>query len=584
MEDLTSHSCEEQFDSCEEVACGLCVTDSQLDLATFKTQRCDGGGPASHDSKCCLMFHHRFDRRRPPSMGYFPEPCEHEFLQEDGDGAAMVEDDRVICPAGDKCSKCHNVVELLYHPKVYKRRLCMDKANCPRGVLCAFAHSAEELEQHATVYNKEELVKPTDNFYIYRYKTLWCPLPGVHDWDSCVYAHTKRDIRRTPHAGYGTRRCPDWEKGLAAEPKEGPPLPYDACCPRGAGCHMAHGVKEVLYHPDVYRMRLCSGAEQCRGARRQCCAFAHSSKDLRPTVKTTRNTKMNTDIVEKEQPQFFFPLTFASFKDVRTPSNFTGPRTPSPECQHKDVPEGSGTRTEQALQHALQPEPFSFQGIDDSQLQTYNDMISVQNQYIYTANQQQQSWVDDCCIASPGSPCVAVPISPATPQFSSPCQWKYVYDAAGNLHMWPEAQSQAFGPVPEHGVMDLNPKPAPPKMLNPKLTLGNLYDGDLRSDSMGSWASSTMAPSTGGYSSSCTDDLRSNSLGSWGSSSSSPVTANAVTSHESTLLRPNSLVQDSAQHREERQLGKSISAKFAQIRAKLKPKQKSSAAPVRRFI
>lgn len=160
-----------------------------------------------------------------------------------------------------------------------------------------------------------------------RYKTQWCPLPGVHDWDACMYAHTKRDIRRTPTAAYGTRKCPDWETALATVPKDCcPNMPYEACCPRGVGCHMAHGIKEVLYHPAVYRAKLCSNANTCRGMKRRHCAFAHCTKELRDPVKTAFQTKMvGTWAVNREQPQFFVPLTFVSFRDTLPKSAQTVP-------------------------------------------------------------------------------------------------------------------------------------------------------------------------------------------------------------------------------------------------------------------
>lgn len=442
---------------------------------------------------------------------------------------------------------------------------------------------------------------------MYRYKTQWCPLPGVHDWDSCVYAHTKRDIRRTPNSGYSTRRCPNWERGLAAELKEGPALSYDACCPRGVGCHMAHGVKEVLYHPDVYRMRICSSAENCRGARRLCCAFAHSTNELRSPEKVTSDRKMCVEALEKEQPQFFLPLNFISFKDVRSSEGkFVGPRTPSPGYDHRKVPEAAGDCVGQALQQTLQSESACSQEYYDSRqaLQQTLQSESVCSQEYYDSqallpnlerpvpnphahsNDQQHNWVDDCCIANsaysaPAS--VAVPISPPTPQVAGPCQWKYLYDAAGNLHIWPDAPSQTFGPVPEYGVMDLSPKPVPPVVMNKSGRPCNSYEGDLRSESMWSWGSSTIASSTGGYSSSVPDELRSNSMGSWGSSSSSPT--NACYGHEApwSMVQTNPLGQECI-HEENSQPRTGISAKFAQIRAKLKPKQKSSAPPARRYI
>merc|ERR1711869_73907 len=81
--------------------------------------------------------------------------------------------------------------------------------------------------------------------------------------------------------------------------------------------------------------------------------------------------------------------------------------------------------------------------------------------------------------------------------------------------------------------MDLSPKPVPPVAMSKSGRPCNSYEGDLRSESIWSWGSSTIASSTGGYSSSAPDELRSNSMGSWGSSSSSAT--NVCYGHDAAL-------------------------------------------------
>lgn len=307
-----------------------------MDIASFKVCRCDC--TKAHNTKACVGFHHRFDRRRRPGT-YQAEPCDREFHLDDG---GSVTSESEICPRGAACDKCHNVVEVLYHEEVYKRRWCMDAEKeggmgCPRGSFCAFAHSREELEERAAVYTSEEEQHPDADFFIYRYKTYWCPLPGVHDWDSCLYAHTKRDLRRSPLVGYSIKKCPHWEKSLQNEPTEGPPLPYSSCCPNGAACQMAHGIKEVLYHPSQYRVKPCT-SRKCNGKKQRLCAFAHNDEQRRAATKET--TPQNPcDILLGEQPQFFSPLVFATFRDNTGKSEATieVPRTPSPRYDHVDV-------------------------------------------------------------------------------------------------------------------------------------------------------------------------------------------------------------------------------------------------------
>merc|ERR1719253_2013818 len=103
-------------------------------------------------------------------------------------------------------------------------------------------------------------------------------------------------------------------------------------------------------------MKFCSSASVCHGSRRKCCAFAHCAEELRPAVKAIQDKKVRTGIVEKEQPQFFVPLTFVSFKDSTQKPARRMPGTPSPQAYHREIPadENTGYGTEQALQHALQ--------------------------------------------------------------------------------------------------------------------------------------------------------------------------------------------------------------------------------------
>jgi hypothetical protein len=83
----------------------------QLDLANFKTKRCSCGESISeHQTKTCHMYHHHFDKRRPPGT-YSATPCEHEFHLDDSRTTANgVEAVRHICPLGYECTKCHNII------------------------------------------------------------------------------------------------------------------------------------------------------------------------------------------------------------------------------------------------------------------------------------------------------------------------------------------------------------------------------------------------------------------------------------------------------------------------------------------
>ena len=75
-------------------------------------------------------------------------------------------------------------------------------------------------------------------FYIYRYKTAYCPNTSKdHDWNHCVYAHKTFDYRRPPdQIFYSSDTCKN----------------YDAQTGEGCtnNCQFAHTTFEKLYHPN----------------------------------------------------------------------------------------------------------------------------------------------------------------------------------------------------------------------------------------------------------------------------------------------------------------------------------------------
>jgi hypothetical protein len=43
-----------------------------------------------------------------------------------------------------------------------------------------------------------EYLNKTQEFYLYLYKTEWCPYTKPHDLEACVYAHDFIEFRRSP--------------------------------------------------------------------------------------------------------------------------------------------------------------------------------------------------------------------------------------------------------------------------------------------------------------------------------------------------------------------------------------------------
>jgi len=235
----------------------------------FKTRRCDAFDFSLHDHRSCPFFHssRESDRRRVVLQDgcweplYSADPCVEKF------------DSLRPCSLGDSCGFCHSTAELLYHPDVFRKRLCHQGQQCPRGRFCAFAHTRRELlVPHFEIAEEEN---PSEDFIVYHFKTQWCPIGGPHGWEACVYAHTYRDWRRSPIVGYSSRPCPNWSRSVAEGPAE---LGYDARCPRGMSCPLAHGSKEQLYHPRFYKTNPCS---EKRCARAVFCAFHHGNTDAR---------------------------------------------------------------------------------------------------------------------------------------------------------------------------------------------------------------------------------------------------------------------------------------------------------------
>lgn len=161
-----------------------------------------------------------------------------------------------------------------------KARFCASYPNvsqCRRGDSCAFAHSREECiapQLDEAECNKEPAAL-TDDFFIQKFKTLWCPIGTQHDWQTCPYAHNYQDARRIVSIGYGPRPCPYYSK------KDNGATDYSKRCPLGLRCPYSHGAKEQLYHPQYFRSVTCRDLRGKECPRKELCAFFHSSADKR---------------------------------------------------------------------------------------------------------------------------------------------------------------------------------------------------------------------------------------------------------------------------------------------------------------
>jgi hypothetical protein len=299
---------------------------------------------------------------------------------------------------------------------------------------------------------------------------------------------------------------------------------------------------------------------------------------------------MRVYAVHKEQPQFFVPLTFASFKDhvvaPKAPQEL--PRTPSPQAYHREIPcaaeRNAGYCTEQALQQAFQnqnqkeslcpPMPYDqcMQQLMPNQeciVQNTNPNNNMFMADLILGNDinNQGSWVHDPCMKISAPPC-NVPASPCNvgymnqgpPQAApsaaptgfmnqgpppaapsaAPAGWQYCWDAQGNMHMWPENSQQGSSAPTTRCCYDsagnMHVWPETPQS-------GSYVEGSMIDLSPKAAHYNIPAPYCSGTPN---NKLRSDTMDSWGSSTTSPSTASHKYSSAESL-RSESLHSSSGQ-------------------------------------
>jgi hypothetical protein len=218
----------------------------------------------------------------------------------------------------------------LYAKALYKRRFCAHFPNveaCRRGGQCAFAHSRAEFRGSLLPADEEHEGAHSDDFYMNRYKTLWCPIGVQHDWQKCVYAHNYLDIRRNPAIGYGPRQCPYWDKSNSKSA-------YDERCPNGVRCPYAHGAKEQLYHPAHFKAVVCWDMMSAEGCpRSHLCAFYHSKEECR--VEITKEMefdytqRLEGKLVKLLQKDFNTPPPIGADLDASKPAPMSQRKAPA---------------------------------------------------------------------------------------------------------------------------------------------------------------------------------------------------------------------------------------------------------------
>lgn len=234
----------------------LCVTNRKaiiehLDLSRYKTERCTRD--PCRNPRTCPNFHSGDDFRRDPfAFPYSPELC--EFGKN--------------CFSRSKCQFSHNKYETSYHPKRYKTRYCkhlLEINQCKYGKYCGNAHNDQDIRIELL-----HTMAQDDDFYVFKYKTEFCPFQMEHNIRKCVYGHSWEDYRRNILVyPYSKSLCGNYQEvGFGR-------LEYR--CPNVKNCKMSHNVFESDFHPQSYKKYPCQ-YPKCDGVG---CPFLHREENPR---------------------------------------------------------------------------------------------------------------------------------------------------------------------------------------------------------------------------------------------------------------------------------------------------------------
>lgn len=144
------------------------------------------------------------------------------------------------------------------------------------------------------------IAEATDNLYMYKFRTNICSeRRRCSNPAGCFDAHSKLMKRRVPiqvksNGGlfnYIPKICPEWQKSKK--------------CPFGENCPRSHGWLEVIFHPLLYKTKLCK-APRRNGVCSEYdvyCAKAHMRSEIRSLVEIYgEKWKRHYDIEDRLRP------------------------------------------------------------------------------------------------------------------------------------------------------------------------------------------------------------------------------------------------------------------------------------------
>lgn len=122
---------------------------SKFYMYKFRTKFCSMRGNCRRRGTCSDA-HSKITKRRVPALdekhrkwNYIPKPCP-QYRRSNS------------CSLGDSCPRSHGWLEVIYHPLIYKTKLCKSKCKkgkCARyGLYCAKAHSRFEVRNLVDIF------------------------------------------------------------------------------------------------------------------------------------------------------------------------------------------------------------------------------------------------------------------------------------------------------------------------------------------------------------------------------------------------------------------------------------------------
>ncbi|PHJ18145.1 zinc ccch type domain protein [Cystoisospora suis] len=133
---------------------------SEVELATFRTQLCENhqrthcANPDACPHSHCLTW----QRRNPYEIIYDPHLCPGIEFRRSNSKMSLIRH----CTRGRSCTFAHSKEEELYHPLMYKTKICTVFPNCDRHY-CPFAHSIDEIRHPYANPIIQSIWGPTDN-------------------------------------------------------------------------------------------------------------------------------------------------------------------------------------------------------------------------------------------------------------------------------------------------------------------------------------------------------------------------------------------------------------------------------------